>query len=106
MAGRKKATGAFQNDVFLGGRLALNDPQDTSLLFGVIEDLTYRTRLLSLEATRRLGDRFTIGIEARLFTNVDQRDTLDGFARRRFDPDRAWLLFLTAGALKCPKGVY
>ena len=75
---QEKATGAFQNDVFLGGRLALNDPQDTSLLFGVIEDLTYRTRLLSLEATRRLGDRFTIGIEARLFTNVDQRDTLDG----------------------------
>ena len=57
--------------------MALNDPQDTSLLFGVIEDLTYRTRLLSLEATWRLGDRFTIGIEARLFTKIDQRDTLD-----------------------------
>ena len=61
-----------------GRRLALNDPQDTSLLFGVIEDLTYRTRLLSLEANRRLGDSFTIGIEARFFTNVDRRDTLDG----------------------------
>ena len=72
------ATGAFQDDVFLGGRLALNDPQDTSLLFGVIEDLTYRARLLSLEASRRLGDSFTIGVEARFFTNVDRRDTLDG----------------------------
>ena len=47
-------------------------------MFGVIEDLTYRTRLLSLEASRRLGDSFTIGIEARFFTNVDRRDTLDG----------------------------
>ena len=75
---QENATGAFQNDVFFGGRLALNDPQDTSLLFGVIEDLTYRTRLLSLEANRRLGDSFTIGIEARFFTNVDHRDTLDG----------------------------
>jgi len=71
-----KATGAFQNDVFLGLRLALNDIQDTSLLAGVIHDLANGTRLFSLEASRRLGDSFTLDLEVRLFTHVDRRDVL------------------------------
>jgi len=72
-----KANSAFQNDVFLGARLALNDAQDTDLLAGVIQDLTYGTRLLSLEANRRIGDSFKLTLEVRFFTDVDQRDVLD-----------------------------
>ena len=71
-----KANAAFQNDVFIGARLALNDAQDTALLAGVIQDLTYSTRLFSLEANRRIGDNFRLTLEVRLFTDVDRRDVL------------------------------
>lgn len=72
-----KANSAFQNDVFIGARFALNDAQDTDLLAGVIQDVTYGTRLLSLEANRRIGNSFKLTLEVRLFTDVDRRDVLD-----------------------------
>ena len=71
-----KATSAFQNDVFLGARLALNDAQDTDLLAGMVQDLVYGTRLLSLEANRRIGNSFKLSLEMRLFTDVDREDVL------------------------------
>ena len=73
------APGAFQNDVFVGGRLALNDAQDTAALAGVICDLAHGTRLFSLEAGRRIGENFRLTVEARLFSNVAARDAVDDF---------------------------
>jgi hypothetical protein len=74
-----KSNSGFQNDIFAGARFALNDAQDTDLLAGVIIDLSTRTRMFSLEANRRIGESFKLTLEARLFTDVDAADILDGF---------------------------
>ena len=75
--------GAFQNDLLTGVRLAFNDEQDTNLLFGVVSDLDNGTKLLSLEANRRLADDWKLSLEARLFLNVEDTDPL--FTVRRDD---------------------
>jgi len=75
--------GAFQNDLLTGVRLAFNDEQDTNLLFGVMSDLDNGTKLLSLEANRRLADDWKLSLEARLFLNVEDTNPL--FTVRRDD---------------------
>ena len=59
---------AFENDVFAGARLALNDTQDTSLLLGAIVDPSDSTAAILVEAERRLGEHWKLELEARLFT--------------------------------------
>ena len=71
---------AFDNDLFLGLRLALNDTQDTSMLAGVIVDLEDQSTLLSIEAERRLGEFWKLEMESRWFINVDRHNVLDTFA--------------------------
>ena len=71
-----KATNAFQNDLFLGARLTLNDADDTSVLAGVVRDLSNGSRLFSVEASRRLGTSLVLSLEARLFSSVDAGDVL------------------------------
>ncbi|MFT7515521.1 MAG: hypothetical protein ACI9QL_004754 [Candidatus Omnitrophota bacterium] len=63
----RQAPTAFEDDLFLGTRLALNDVQSTELLAGVIQDLDEDTRFFNLEASRRLGDRYKLSIQARYF---------------------------------------
>lgn len=60
----------FEDDLFLGVRLTLNDVQDTQLLVGVIQDLDGDGRLFNLEASRRLGDDWRLTVEARLFNSI------------------------------------
>lgn len=74
----------FDDDVFLGTRLALNDPQSSELLLGGIVDRHTSTTVFIAEGSRRLGDRWTAALEARLFHNVDPTDPLSGFARDDF----------------------
>ena len=76
------------NDLFAGLRLALNDAQSTSLLFGGIFDLEKSSRLLSLEASRRIGESWKVELEARLLDNIAQEEFLalfqeDSFAQFR-----------------------
>ncbi len=71
----------FQNDVFVGARLALNDSQDTALLGGVIEDLDVSSRLSFVEASRRINNNLKAELEYRGFHDIDQRDALAGFAQ-------------------------
>lgn len=65
----------FQNDLFLGGRLALNDIPGTTLLGGAVVDLDNDGAFINIEASRRLGSDYALSIEARVFSNVDPRDT-------------------------------
>lgn len=60
----------FDNDLFVGGRLAFNDVGDTSILAGVIVDDQSGSMLATVEASRRLGDRWTIEIESLSFFDV------------------------------------
>ncbi len=75
---------AFENDVFVGTRLALNDAQDTSILAGAIVDIGNGGTAMSIEAERRLGQNWTIELESRLFFNADPADTLFTFRRDDF----------------------
>ena len=65
---------AFENDIFLGLRLALNDTQSTEVLFGIIKDLDDTALLYNLEASRRLGDNWKLSVEARFFTRIKPED--------------------------------
>jgi len=60
----------FQDDLMLGLRLALNDVQSSEALFGVIADLDGGGHSLALEASRRLGDDFTLDFELRATEDV------------------------------------
>lgn len=68
----------FENDIFLGARLALNDPEDTTLLAGAIVDVGDRSTLATLEASRRIGADWKVEIEARAFINIAPNDVLSG----------------------------
>jgi hypothetical protein len=73
---RDENGGPFQDDLFTGIRIAFNDTQSTELLTGIIGDLHNGARLFTLEAARRLGDRWTMKLEARAFSSIPDDDPL------------------------------
>ena len=75
---------AFDNDGFIGTRLALNDTQDTVLLAGVVVDLEDGALAARVEAERRLTDRLTLEVESRLFGNVAPASLLEVFSHDSF----------------------
>jgi hypothetical protein len=77
---------AFERDVFLGARLALNDFAGTSLLAGLIRDRRTREEIWILEGRRRLGDRWALGLELRAFSGVPA--TAPGDLEALLDPRR------------------
>ena len=71
---RERATNVFQNDVFVGARLAFNDVEGTDLIVGMLEDADFGTRSLSAEINRRLSDEWSMHLEAVLFSDVYRAD--------------------------------
>lgn len=70
------ALNALENDLFVGSRIAFNDPNDTSILIGGIADLNSSSKVFSLEASRRFGDSWTLELEARIFNKVDDKELI------------------------------
>ena len=66
----------LENDVFAGVRLAFNDEVSTELLAGVIADGEGDATNLNLEASRRIGERWKVELEARAWTAVDRDDAM------------------------------
>ncbi|MBC8208628.1 MAG: hypothetical protein H8E79_05625 [Desulfobulbaceae bacterium] len=64
----------FEDDIILGLRLAVNDAAGSEVLAGVIVDMDSPTRLVSLEASRRFGDRMRATVEAGFFLNPPKGD--------------------------------
>lgn len=60
----------FEDDLMIGTRVAWNDEQSTELLIGVIQDMNSSDAVWNLEASRRIGHRWKLSLEGRLF-NVD-----------------------------------
>lgn len=60
----------FDDDLFLGVRLALNDPGDTSVLVGAVIDPSTDETFLNVEATRRLGSNFKAEFRLRAFSGA------------------------------------
>ena len=69
----------FDNDVFLGTRLALNDAQDSSLLAGVVIDADSKEWFFNLEAERRIGQHYVAEARLRLFKGDNEQNQLYSF---------------------------
>jgi len=75
---------AFQNDLFFGARLALNDEDSSEMLAGAFVDLDNSSKSLRVEASRRIGKGMKLNLEAQVFTDVDENDALQSFAKDDF----------------------
>ncbi len=65
---------AFQNDIFIGTRLALNDAHSTEFLIGGTFDLEHSTRSFRIEASRRIDQVWKVIGEAQIFEHTDSRE--------------------------------
>lgn len=74
----------YQNDVFAGARLSMNDTQDTALLFGVVKDTESDAANLFVEFERRLYDDWKLELEGRFVANGHDDPILDSFANDSF----------------------
>jgi len=70
---------SFDNDIFIGTRVAFNDVQNTEFITGGIFDLSRSTYLYSFEGSRRIGKSWKVALEARVFGNVAQEELLFAF---------------------------
>nr|VFJ73150.1 MAG: hypothetical protein BECKFW1821C_GA0114237_104521 [Candidatus Kentron sp. FW] len=66
----------FDNDIFLGTRLSLNDTQSTQVLAGIVSDIETSEYSFSLEAERRINNNIKLELLVRAFGASDPKDTL------------------------------
>ena len=78
-----RAPQPFENDVFAGLRFAFNDEAGAEALAGIIRDVEGDATAVNVEASRRIGERWKVEIEARAWTGVDRGAPF--FALRRDD---------------------
>ncbi len=72
---------AFDNDIFVGTRLALNDVSDTSILAGFAVDIDTQEMVFNVEAERRFGDNLSAELRLRAFTGSNPGEALHAFER-------------------------
>ncbi len=77
----RRSVTPFDDDLFFGARLALNDVQSSELLGGAIVDLNGQGTALFIEASRRVGDRWSVDLELRSFLDIAEEDLLYSFRR-------------------------
>ena len=70
---------AFDNDIFVGTRLALNDANNTSVLAGIAVDMHSQELFFNVEAERRFGDNLSAELRLRAFMNAEPGDPLYSF---------------------------
>ena len=80
----KEGLAPFDDDIFVGSRLAFNDVQSTDILAGAIIDRDTGSSFLNLEASRRLGDRYKLEVEFRGFVNPSDKDIFNGLRRDHY----------------------
>jgi hypothetical protein len=78
----RNATNIFDNDAFLGLRLALNDVQSTDFVVSMLADLEHSTRSLVVEFNRRLTDQWSLHLEGVIILEVDEADLTHYQTRR------------------------
>lgn len=71
----------FEDDIFVGARLALNDVQDSELLAGLAVDRDDQSMQLSLEAERRFGNYWNMELEGRWFMDSGDGDIVAAFKK-------------------------
>ena len=75
------ATTPFNRDGFLGLRWVANDVDGSEILAGVVYDWENHTRLFNLEAQRRMGNVWKLGLQARIWAAVAADDPSAGLRR-------------------------
>ncbi len=70
----KDSRSNFQNDIFLGSRLALNDVDSSELLAGFGYDLDFDSTHFIIEASRRIGENIKVSLDIRLFDSSEIQD--------------------------------
>ncbi len=65
---------SFENDLFMGLRLGVNDAATTEILLGLSLDLDNKGQVFRLEASRRLADNVRLMLEGWGFFNTDPGD--------------------------------
>ncbi|MFT5574247.1 MAG: hypothetical protein ACI9FR_003185 [Cryomorphaceae bacterium] len=74
------ATSIFQNDFFVGARLALNDISDSQVLFGISQDFDNSdSQAIFIEAATRVAPAVTINVELRHFNSDTPSDPIFRF---------------------------
>ena len=76
-----RASTPFDDDWFVGSRLAFNDAADTSLLAGFILDPTTGARAALVEARRRFGESWIVEAELRTYHGGDRFDPVAAIQR-------------------------
>ena len=74
----------FDNDVYVGLRFAMNDAQTTEALVGGLIDLDTTATFVSIEARRRVGDAWTVVLDGRFFSNLNEDAFAQSFERDSF----------------------
>lgn len=74
----------FENDLFTGFRLALNNVADTQVLAGPMVDLVTAEVFAFAEASHRIGQRWLVEFEMRWLLNADLESFTAGFRRDSF----------------------
>ena len=69
----------FQNDLFAGARITLNDVDSTEVLAGLFWDFDYDSPSFRVEAGRRFGDNIKVSLEAQWFGDIPDADPLSSF---------------------------
>ena len=75
------ATTIFENDLFVGARLAMNDVQSTALLAGFIFDDDSGSKLLRVEGSRRFGADWIVELEMAGFYGAKSFDPIFFFRK-------------------------
>jgi hypothetical protein len=76
--------GPLNNDLFGGLRFAFNDVQSTEILGGAFVDVENGSKMLRVEASRRIGDSWKLTGEMQVFTSIDDEDVIKAFERDDF----------------------
>ncbi|WP_053981720.1 hypothetical protein [Marinagarivorans algicola] len=77
-----QADDPLQHDLFVGARLTFNDISDTAFLVGVIQDLTDSdSRLAFIEASRRMGDDWTVSLDGRMYLSETPENIIYGLRK-------------------------
>jgi hypothetical protein len=71
-----QASTPYQDDVFLGFRMVLNDEAGTEALIGVVADLEHASRFGRVRASTRLWDSVRLGFEAYWFRSDWMEDPI------------------------------
>ncbi len=71
---RQYATNIFQNDFFLGARIAFNDVQSTEILASILRDADSSGQVLTLELNRRISDQWSLRLEAIALRGIQEVD--------------------------------